>query len=157
MWAVAVVAVIDCPQKRVRFILHRVGLRSREKQSRLNTTLASLSEGEAVKNAVREPIQNRNPVGYNRAFLNDYRPNESFYLSLEIRQRLMELGRSPDSERLAGTYVRQIFNRLLIDLSWNSSRLEGNTYSLLETERLLELGEAAEGKNAQESQMILNH
>ena len=35
--------------------------------------------------------------------------------------------------------------------------LEGNTYSLLETERLLELGEAAEGKDAQEAHMILNH
>jgi Fic family protein len=46
---------------------------------------------------------------------------------------------------------------LLIDLSWNSSRLEGNTYSLLETERLLELGEAVTGKNTEETQMILNH
>jgi len=114
-------------------------------------------EGEVIKQAVREPIQQRQPVGYNRAFLDEYRPNESFYLSPEIRQRLMELGRSPDGERPAGTYVRQIFNRLLIDLSWNSSRLEGNTYSLLETERLLVLGEAAEGKDAQEAQMILNH
>ncbi|MFM9967047.1 MAG: Fic family protein [Burkholderiales bacterium] len=43
------------------------------------------------------------------------------------------------------------------NLSWNSSRLEGNTYSLLETERSLELGESAEGKNAKEAQMILNH
>ena len=57
----------------------------------------------------------------------------------------------------AGTFGRQLLNRLLIDLSWNSSRLEGNTYSLLETERLLELGEAAEGKDASEAQMILNH
>ncbi len=56
-----------------------------------------------------------------------------------------------------GTYVRQIYSRLLIDLSWNSSRLEGNTYSLLETERLLESGEAAEGKDARDAQMILNH
>ncbi len=62
-----------------------------------------------------------------------------------------------DGVRPAGTYARQIFSRLLIDLSWNSSRLEGNTYSLLETERLLELGEAAEGKDAREAQMILNH
>jgi len=45
----------------------------------------------------------------------------------------------------------------LIDLSWNSSRLEGNTYSLLETERLLSAGVAATGKDALESQMILNH
>jgi len=47
---------------------------------------------------------------------------------------LLELGRSLDGERPAGTYARQILSRLLIDLSWNSSRLEGNTYSLLETE-----------------------
>jgi hypothetical protein len=35
----------------------------------------------------------------------------------------------------AGTYARQIPDRLLIDLAWNSSRLEGNTYSLLDTRR----------------------
>lgn len=114
-------------------------------------------EGEIIKQVVRGPIQNRRPVGYNRAFLDAYRPNETFYLSSEMRQRLHESGRSPDGQRPAGTYARQIFSRLLIDLSWNSSRLEGNTYSLLETERLLELGEAAEGKDAGETQMILNH
>jgi len=114
-------------------------------------------EGEAIKQAVRAPIQNRRPVGYNRVFLDAYRPNDTFYLSAETRQHLLELGRSPDGVRPAGSYARQIFSRLLIDLSWNSSRLEGNTYSLLETERLLELGEAAEGKDAREAQMILNH
>lgn len=57
----------------------------------------------------------------------------------------------------AGTYAREILNRLLIDLSWNSSRLEGNTYSLLDTERLIALGEAADNKSAMEAQMILNH
>jgi len=114
-------------------------------------------EGAVIKQAVREPIQKRNPVGYNRAFLDEYRPNDTFYLSAEIQQRLFEMGRSPGGQRPAGTYVQQILNRLLIDLSWNSSRLEGNTYSLLETERLLELGEAAEGKDALEAQMILNH
>jgi hypothetical protein len=70
---------------------------------------------------------------------------------------MWDLGRSPDAERPAGTYVRKIYNRLLIDLSWNSSRLEGNTYSLLETERLIQLGETAEGKDARDAQMILNH
>lgn len=114
-------------------------------------------EGEAVKLAVSKPIQNRNPVGYNRDFLDGYRPNDTFYLSVEIRQHLLDIGCSSDNLRPAGTYVQQVFNRLLIDLSWNSSRLEGNTYSLLETERLLELGEAAEGKDALEAQMILNH
>ncbi|MDZ7751854.1 MAG: Fic family protein [Gammaproteobacteria bacterium] len=112
---------------------------------------------EAIKQAVRAPVQERKPVGYQRDFLDDYRPNETWYLPAETRQRLLEMGRPPDGERPAGTYARTIYSRLLIDLSWNSSRLEGNTYSLLETERLLELGEAAEGKDALEAQMILNH
>ncbi|WP_242479267.1 Fic family protein [Lamprobacter modestohalophilus] len=114
-------------------------------------------EAMAIKDAVRAPIQHRQPVGYQRAFLDQYRPNETFYLPVETRQRLLDMGRPPDAERPAGTYARRIYSRLLIDLSWNSSRLEGNTYSLLETERLLELGEAAEGKDALEAQMILNH
>ena len=114
-------------------------------------------EAEAVKQAIRAPIQKRQPVGYQRAFLDDYRPNVTCYLPAETRQRLLDMGRPPDSERPAGTYARTIYGRLLIDLSWNSSRLEGNTYSLLETERLLQLGEAAEGKDALEAQMILNH
>jgi len=46
---------------------------------------------------------------------------------------------------------------LLIDLSWSSSRLEGNTYSLLDTRELIERGTAAPGKDAKETQMILNH
>ena len=61
------------------------------------------------------------------------------------------------SEQPAGTYAKQIFNRLLIDLSWNSSRLEGNTYSLLDTKRLIDFGQVAEGKDRLEAQMILNH
>ena len=84
-------------------------------------------------------------------------PNVTYYLPAETRQRLLDVGRSPGGERPAGTYARTILVRLLVDLSWNSSRLEGNTYSLLETERLLELGEVAEGKDARETQMILNH
>jgi hypothetical protein len=54
-------------------------------------------------------------------------------------------------------YAKQILSRLLIDLAWNSSRLEGNTYSLLETKRLIELGEEAVGRAHLEAQMILNH
>ncbi|MDO8769021.1 MAG: Fic family protein [Burkholderiaceae bacterium] len=48
-------------------------------------------------------------------------------------------------------------NRLLIDLSWASSHLEGNTYSRLDTVELIEHGQAARGKAALETQMILNH
>ena len=115
------------------------------------------AEGDAIRRSIAAPLQRRSPVGYNRAFLEAYRPNQTFYLPAEIRARLTELGQAPGVELPAGTYLRQVFHRLLIDLSWNSSRLEGNTYSLLETERLLEWGESAEGKDAREAQMILNH
>ena len=114
-------------------------------------------QAEALKQAIRAPVQERQPVGYQRAFLDDYRPNVTYYLPAETRQHLFNVGRPPTGQRLAGTYARTIYSRLLIDLSWNSSRLEGNTYSLLETERLLELGEAADGKDVAEAQMILNH
>ncbi len=47
--------------------------------------------------------------------------------------------------------------RLAIDLSWKSSQIEGNTYSLLETERLLKEKETASGKTKEEAIMLLNH
>jgi Fic family protein/predicted transcriptional regulator len=49
------------------------------------------------------------------------------------------------------------FERLAIDLSWKSSQIEGNTYSLLETERLLKDRETASGKTREEATMLLNH
>ena len=45
----------------------------------------------------------------------------------------------------------------MLDLTWNSSRLEGNTYSLLETWQFLHTGQSAEGKDAGATQMLLNH
>lgn len=112
--------------------------------------------GEAILQAVSRPLQERKRVHYQRDFLDQYVPNQTYYLPLVVQDRLGELGKT-DGHRPAGTYARQVFNRLLIDLSWNSSRLEGNTYSLLETERLLQQGQAAEGKDLRETQMILNH
>ena len=47
--------------------------------------------------------------------------------------------------------------RLVIDLSWKSSQIEGNTYSLLETEALLKDAREAKGKSKTEALMILNH
>ena len=114
-------------------------------------------EARAIDIAVRQPVQHRTPVGYRRSFLDSYRPNTTFYLPAALRAELQALGQVAAHNEPAGTYARSIANRLFIDLSWNSSRLEGNTYSLLETERLLSAGDAAEGKGALEAQMILNH
>jgi len=67
------------------------------------------------------------------------------------------MGKTTEIDEPAGTYSRAILSRLLIDLSWASSHLEGNTYSLLDTRELLDHGKAARGKAAIETQMILNH
>lgn len=115
-------------------------------------------ESESLLNYVSQSLQARTPVGYNQDFLRSaYEPNQSFYFTSSQRAELQKTGTSEIKSRPAGTYARAILNRLLIDLSWNSSRLEGNTYSLLETKRLIELGESAAGKDAAEAQMILNH
>lgn len=115
------------------------------------------AHGAEIRKAVRRPPEVRKPVGYNRAFLDSYRPNDTCYLSQAERAHLRAVGRPKIAEQPAGTYAKQILNRLLIDLSWNSSRLEGNTYTLLDTKRLIDLGEEAEGKERLEAQMILNH
>lgn len=99
----------------------------------------------------------RKPVGYALRFLDEYQPNRTAYLSESIRARLHKIGQPISGERAHGTFAKDILSRLLIDLSWSSSRLEGNTYSRLDTQRLIEFGQAAEGKDAKETQMILNH
>ncbi|PIQ49909.1 MAG: cell filamentation protein Fic [Cytophagales bacterium CG12_big_fil_rev_8_21_14_0_65_40_12] len=53
--------------------------------------------------------------------------------------------------------IKNELERLAIDLSWKSSQIEGNTYSLLETERLLKEKETAAGKTKEEASMLLNH
>lgn len=122
-----------------------------------NESLIPLSEpGKHVRALVTAPIQFRQPVGYQRSFLESYRPNIDSYLTESEKAKLAVIG-DTKTDQPAGTYAQQMLNRLLIDLSWNSSRLEGNTYSLLDTERLIEQGEADDTKSAKEAQMILNH
>jgi hypothetical protein len=84
-------------------------------------------DGVAIEHYLRRPSEARKPVSYNREFLNSYRPNVQFYLSPEERAQLSETGARRVAAEAAGTYTKQILGRLLIDLSWNSSRLEGNT------------------------------
>lgn len=106
---------------------------------------------------IDQPMQARKPVGYQREFLDSYQANTTWYLSETLRRQLHKMGRTAQASAPAGTYSRAILNRLLIDLSWASSHLEGNTYSRLDTRELIEHGRAAQGKGAIETQMILNH
>ena len=121
-----------------------------------NSMLLS-EKSQEIRSLISLPIQRRKPVGYNREFLERYRPNIDSYLTLEEKQKLAGIGKTSREDQPAGTYAKEILNRLLIDLSWNSSRLEGNTYSLLDTERLIVQGQTAGNKSVMEAQMILNH
>ena len=130
----------------------------REKDPSTAETTVPLSEQSLwLQEVLEHPPNTRTPVGYQREFLHSYEPNSSAYLDLRTRIELGKVGRPKAGPHPAGTYAKRILQRLLIDLSWNSSRLEGNTYSLLDTQRLIELGEAAEGRDPFETQMILNH
>jgi len=60
-------------------------------------------------------------------------------------------------EHLSNVEYNKELERLAIDLSWKSSQIEGNTYSLLETERLLKEKETAAGKPKDDATMLLNH
>ena len=60
-------------------------------------------------------------------------------------------------QKLSATIQSQELERFIIEFSWKSSRIEGNTYSLLETEALIKHGQLAKDKDKKEAQMILNH
>jgi len=78
------------------------------------------------------------------------------FAELEKLEQLQEKFRKNISG-LADELYKKDMERLAIDLSWKSSQIEGNTYSLLETERLLKEKKTASGKSKDEAVMLLNH
>lgn len=105
--------------------------------------------------ALRAPLGTRTPVGYDSSFVGNYLPNQSSLLPPQLAADLYNAGRGQDQQP-AGTYAREVLEQLLIDLSWSSSRLEGNNKSLLDTKTLFELGDQA-GPVDEDTLMLLNH
>lgn len=79
--------------------------------------------------------------------------NDNELLKLDSLQKIYK---NNVSQLTTSEYKKEL-ERLAIDLSWKSSQIEGNTYSLLETERLLKERETASGKTKEEAIMLLNH
>lgn len=97
-------------------------------------------------------------TGYNFDFI----PNVLSHVSLFTEQEMSKLNTLQDQfaknfASLTDEQKRKEMERLGIDLSWKSSQIEGNTYSLLETERLLKERQTAAGKTKEEAIMLLNH
>jgi Fic family protein len=83
-------------------------------------------------------------------------------IQLFSNQEMQELNRlqqkfEQNTANLSENEFRKELDRLAIDLSWKSSQIEGNTYSLLETERLLNEKTTTAGKTKEEASMLLNH
>ena len=83
--------------------------------------------------------------------------NELFSKSELIKLTELQLKYVENVSQLSVNELKNELERLAIDLSWKSSQIEGNTYSLLETERLLKDKETAAGKTKEEAVMLLNH
>ncbi len=93
--------------------------------------------GKELLAAVKRPLGQRTPVAYQRVFVDGYEPNQTQLLPSSLLTDLEAAARM-SGQQPAGTYARNVMAPLLIDLSWSSSRLEGNRYSLLETKALFE-------------------
>ena len=114
-------------------------------------------EGDALFQKVSAPISERQASRFEKEFVTAYEPNKTFFLPETLRARLLDRGRSANAQMPAGTYARDILDKLVVDLAWASSALEGNTYTLGDTKELIERGQAAEGADQAEAIMILNH
>lgn len=95
---------------------------------------------------------------FNWNLLTTILPSLSLFTSEEskVLEEYQELFKKNISGLTAAEYNKEI-ERLAIDLSWKSSQIEGNTYSLLETEILLKDKLTAQGKTKDEATMLLNH
>ncbi len=102
-----------------------------------------------------KPANRRKAVGYNPLLIEEYLPNETHWFSSKTIRDMTQAGGGRKVE--ASTYSHAISQKLLVDLSYASSSLEGNTYNYLDTQALIEYGQVADGKASDETQMILNH
>ena len=95
---------------------------------------------------------------FNFELINEILPKVELFTSEELHKldEAQALFRQHLSE-MSDIEYRKEMERLGIDLSWKSSQIEGNTYSLLETERLLKEKQTASGKTKEEAVMLLNH
>jgi Fic family protein len=97
-------------------------------------------------------------TGYNFSLISETLQKIPFFTSQElILLSDLQTKFSENIAQLSNLEYQKDMERLAIDLSWKSSQIEGNTYSLLETERLLKDKKTAEGRTKDEAIMLLNH
>lgn len=137
--------------------------------------ISKVGQGKATKYIISPTYELLKPVDideYYKKEIDERTIKEIFNLNL-ISETLANTGIFTENELIKLTNLQKSYEnnlsqlsefeykkeleRLTIDLSWKSSQIEGNTYSLLETERLLKEKETASGKTKEEATMLLNH
>lgn len=107
-----------------------------------------------------EKEQDERPVkdSFNQSLINEVLRNANLFTEAEKAQlKVLQTKFKENIASLSETVYNKEMERLAIDLSWKSSQIEGNTYTLLETERLLLEKETAAGKPKDDAIMLLNH
>jgi len=132
-----------------------IGKASRYQISPTHTLLVPIDIDEYFSREIDERKINET---YNFALISDILPKVNLFSTeemLQLNQWQQKFNQAVSV--LSKTEYLKNMEHLAIDLSWKSSQIEGNTYSLLETERLLKERETAEGKTKEEAGMLLNH
>lgn len=122
-----------------------------------HAVMAPLEEGEYAAYFDKDPDSRHAKTGFNYDLL-PVLENVNLFTSEEnsLLEKLKREYQSNTSDYPKTLYQKEL-ERLTIELSWKSSQIEGNTYSLLETERLFLDREEAEGKPKEDATMLLNH
>ena len=132
------------------------GLLTREGVNKAANYVASVGlRTEIVRRMVREDVAKRPRVGYNAEWLQAYEPNKTRYLRDETLNRLMK--RCPPGSAPLESLNDHEVSVFMCDLSYASSRLEGNEYDYVGTIKLLEHQIEKENCSAREKCEILNH
>lgn len=103
------------------------------------------------------PFFEREEKKYDFDFLSGYDPNKTFFLTEKQRKTLHEAVKNCQLSTIFYQENKRLLETILIDISYASSALEGNTYSYFDTEVLIKYHEVSVNKTQDETTMILNH
>ena len=118
----------------------------------INDPRYSLNYGQLIKQPIRPALLediNRPTSSFNFAFLKWLADANLDLAKTMLANKPIDL----DYKKMN----RREVEHLMVELAWKSSNLEGNTYSLLETELLLTKNIVASAKTNFETQMVINH
>ncbi len=124
----------------------------------LNNIYALLQPVDMQHYFTKEIDEREIKAGFDHSLIKDVLHNATLFTKAELQHlnQLQQLYVSNTDKLTLSEYKKEL-DRLAIDLSWKSSQIEGNTYSLLETEYLLKEKHTASGKTKEEASMLLNH